>query len=346
MNKKKKVAVGLSGGVDSGTTAMILQEKGFTVVGVTMRLFDHQDKEIESARLVADTLGIEHHVVDFRDEFEDVVIKYFKETYEKGKTPNPCLKCNKFFKYGKLMDFCKSIGSDFFATGHYARKIYDEKTDTYKLLKAISSRKDQSYNLFQLSQEDLKYLIFPIGEFNSKEEVRKKALTKLNIVSKKSDSTGICFIEHKKLGRYLKEVNSSSVKEGNFVDKEGNILGTHKGLAYYTIGQKRKLGENLSFNYVVTKIDSEKNEIILGSEKDLITTKLVLKDTNFINPNIVLPFDSDIKVSQWSEVYRGKVLEKDGDIVIEFYDPVRAPAPGQAAVFYIGDEVIGGGFIK
>ncbi|AFS78210.1 tRNA (5-methylaminomethyl-2-thiouridylate) methyltransferase [Gottschalkia acidurici 9a] len=346
MSKTKKVAVGLSGGVDSGTTAMILQEEGYEVIGVTMRISDHQDKEIESAKYVANTLGIEHHIVDFRNEFNNIVVKYFKETYELGKTPNPCIKCNKSFKYGRLMDFCKTIGADYFATGHYARKVYDSETNTYRILKAINSRKDQSYNLFQLTQKELEYLIFPIGEFASKEHVRKKSSEKLNIVSSKSDSTGICFIEHKKVGRYLKEVCSSSVIEGNFVDNQGNILGKHKGIAYYTIGQKRKLGEDLSFNYVVTKIDSEKNTVVLGSEENLIVNKLILENTNFLSPNVTLPLDVDIKVSQWSEVYKGKIYTEGDAIAIEFYDPVRAPAPGQAAVFYIGDELVGGGFIS
>lgn len=345
MNKKKCIAVALSGGVDSATSAMLLLDQGYDVMGITMKLFKHHDAEIESAKKIASQLGIQHHVVDYQDEFKDVVVKYFKETYEQGRTPNPCLKCNKVFKYGKLIEFAKSKGADFFATGHYARKICDESTGRYKLLSGLNQRKDQSYNLFQLTQEHLEFLMFPVGCFEDKDKVREISKDRLQFLSKKNDSTGICFIEGNDWIGYLKSLESSAVEEGDFIDTDGNFIGNHKGIAAYTIGQKRRLGMNITGRYLVTAIDAPNNKIILGSEDDLIKSKIRLYDTNFIN-DVSLPFKADIRVSQWSTVYSGTVMKEDESIVIEFSDSVRAPAPGQAAVFYIKDQVIGGGFIE
>lgn len=342
---KKKVGVGLSGGVDSGTTALILKERGYEVVGITMKLFDHHDAEISVAKEVADRLGIEHIVLDYSESFESTVIEYTKKSYELGLTPNPCVFCNRHFKYGKLLDYCIENGIDRFATGHYARILYDEDRGIYRVFKAKDSRKDQSYNLFQLSQEQLKHLIFPLGDFSSKSEVREKSAGTLSELSSKKDSTGICFLDKISLFSFLKKRSSSSTVPGAFVDKAGNFLGRHVGISSYTLGQKKNIPRSNGESLVVCGIDSEENKVILGSEEDLLKTEINLADINLLDPNIDLPVTVDVKLSQWSTVYEGELSKKGSEFKLSFESPVRAPAPGQSVVLYSGEELLGGGTI-
>lgn len=342
---KKKIGVGLSGGVDSGTTALILKERGYQVVGITMKLFDHHDAEISVAKEVADRLGIEHIVLDYSESFESTVIDYTVSSYEKGLTPNPCVFCNRHFKYGKLLDYCMENGIDYFATGHYARISYDEDRGIYRVFKAKDSRKDQSYNLFQLSQEQLKHLVFPLGDFSSKSEVREKSSGTLSELSSKKDSAGICFLNKISLYSFLKKRKSSSTVPGAFVDRAGNFLGRHVGISSYTLGQKKNLPKSNGVSLVVCGIDSAENKVILGSEEDLLKTEINLADINLLYPNIDFPAIVDVKLSQWSTVYEGELSKKDTEFKLSFESPVRAPAPGQSVVFYSGDELLGGGTI-
>jgi tRNA (5-methylaminomethyl-2-thiouridylate)-methyltransferase len=356
----KKVAVGLSGGIDSGTTALLLKEQGYQVFGVTMWLFDHQKEELEAAKTVASSLGIKHYILDYRDDFKNKIIKNFIKLYEQGMTPNPCILCNKHFKYGKLIDDCTSLGADFFATGHYVKCIADANSNEFKLLRAENSKKDQSYNLYHLNQATLRKLIFPLGTIERKEQVRAH-FSKLNLqLSQKKDSLGICFIDHKSHRKFLSEINSTAMKSGYFIDALGHRLGEHSGTANFTIGQKRRLGmgydgQYLNGRYVVTKLNPNTNEVTLGEEKELLYDQITCTEFNIISPRLkewlLMPqnvLQVEVNVSQWSAIYEGTLqLQQDGQhAIIRFKAPARAPAKGQALVCYKDEVLVGGGIIS
>ncbi len=352
----KKVAVGLSGGVDSATAALILKEQGYEVMGVTMHVFDHQTQELEAARRVAETLEIEHHIFDYRHDFDTCVIGDFIDAYEKGYTPNPCVTCNRHFKYDRLIKDSLALGCDYFATGHYAHVTYNDQDGYYHIYKAHAKEKDQSYNLYHLSQEVIKHLIFPLAHARSKKDVREKFAEVATPLSEKKDSLGICFIPRGSHTLYLKSRQSSAAIEGRFVDIHGKILGTHRGLCHYTIGQKRGLGQVQTGQHFVIDKKPLTNEIVLGEEALLYHTSVQLKQFNLIRPVDHFPLKVSIKVSQWSTLYEGQLVlntqqdnAKDDtipEVVTVIFDrPVRAPAPGQSLVCYIHDELIGGGII-
>lgn len=342
-----KVGIGLSGGVDSGTTALLLKEKGYEVTGFTMWLFDSQTEEISSAKAVAESLGIDHIVLDFRAEFKSEVIEKFVSLYERGYTPNPCLICNKSMKYGRLLEEALAHGMDLFATGHYARRIHDGETGEYKILKAFDQRKDQSYNLFSLTQDQLSRLLFPIGEFNSKQDVRERAKGIGVSMHDKKDSTGICFLGKSTMKAFLKSVNSSVLKPGSFVDSKDNYLGRHTGIFSYTIGQKKGLPEKPGGGYyVVTRIDAEQNKVVLGSEADLVKGCVFIEGMNFLSKKTVLPIKVSAKLSQWAPLCEGTLCFEEGTYVLQFDSGVRAPAIGQGVAVYAGDELLGGGYIS
>ncbi len=341
-----KIAVGMSGGIDSSTTALLLKEQNHEVIGVTMYLFEHQLEEIENAKRVCEALGIEHHILDYRKDFEEVIIGNFIETYEKGHTPNPCLHCNRIFKYGRLIEDAINLGAEAFSTGHYVRVHYNDVQHEYELHRAVNARKDQSYNLYHLTQETLSKLYFPLGNIDSKETVRQH-FEKVHIkTAQKKDSLGICFISHKQHTRFLRELNSSAMMRGCFVDKSGNFLGYHQGIASYTLGQKRKLADELSGKFVVIDILPESNAVVLGEENDLLKYKLTAKSFNLVNSYHTFPLKVQVIVSQWSAVYEGILTPySDGSAEITFESPVRAPSCGQAMVCYQYSLLIGGGII-
>lgn len=345
-----KVAVGLSGGIDSGTTALMLKEQGYEVIGVTMWLFDHQEDEIETAVQISRLLNIEHHVLDYRKYFKEIVISSFIDSYDQGHTPNPCITCNKVFKYGRLIEDSMALGADLFATGHYARHAIHPSTGEHQLKKALNHRKDQSYNLYHLNQETLSRLIFPLGDARSKEEVRDRFLAIHSGIARKKDSLGICFIKRAGHELFLKETESISMKPGNFIDQNGKILGKHLGTANFTIGQKRKLGNGLSGNFVVTALNPATNEVVLGQESDLLYTSMIIEDFHLIEPSVADALTRsieavDVLLSQWSAVYPAKLSLKGSTATLIFDTPVRAPAKGQALVCYQGDVLLGGGTI-
>ncbi|MBS7527609.1 tRNA 2-thiouridine(34) synthase MnmA [Fusibacter paucivorans] len=338
-----KIAVGLSGGIDSAATALQLKKAGHDVMGITMSLFDHQTAEIESASEVADQLGITHTVLPLHDAFKKEVINAFIHAYEAGETPNPCLICNQKLKYGLLLDFARKHGAEKFATGHYAQIVYDSNLGEYAVERAVNTAKDQSYNLFHLTQEQLAQLILPLGKIVSKTELRRTYAAHDARKAEKRDSQGICFIEHGKQTHFLKAQQSRASEIGFFVDKYGKRLGRHLGTANYTIGQKRKLNPALSGRYVVTGINAIENQVILGEEKDLYQETLILTHFHFISPTAPEQMAVRIKTSQWSPFYDAELLRCGDDIVqLSFKTSVRAIAPGQGIVCYQGDRLIGG----
>ncbi len=352
---KNKVAVGLSGGVDSTVAAYLLKKQGYDVIGITMFLFDVLDEEgniikpkfIEDAKRIAEILNIPHYVVDYRDTFEATIKKEFVKEYLRGRTPNPCVTCNRIIKYGKLLESAHSLGAYYIATGHYAIIQYDEKLKRYRIYKGEAEKKDQAYVLHSLSQKQSKHILLPLGSFKSKEEVRKLATKIDSQISEKKDSIGICFISNNDYVSYLASYDSNAVKQGNFVDMKGNIIGKHKGIVKYTIGQRRGLGEYFNKPMFVVEINAEKNEVVLGEDEDTYSIGLIAKNpffTHFDKLDGVLKVKA--KVCQWGWYLPATVLPfGDRKIKVIFNRKERSIAPGQAVVFYNGNEVIGGATI-
>ena len=341
---KRKVIVAMSGGVDSSLTAALLLEKNFEVVGVTMKLKNESFHEIEDAAEVAEKLGIEFHVVDFREDFRKNVINYFVAEYLNGKTPNPCVRCNKKIKFGKLFEFAQSLDADFLATGHYARIIFEN--NRYKLKKAVDAKKDQSYVLYNLTAEQLEKILFPLGDF-SKTEVRNLA-EKLNLpVAKKKDSQEICFVPNDDYKNFLQNFapNSDAFECGEIIDTSGKILGTHGGFANYTIGQRKGLGIAAENPLYVVKIDAENKKIVVGKNDETFSKNLSAKNIHWIyEPDFTKIFDAKIRYG--FKTAKCKIFDEKNFLRVEFFESQRAITPGQSIVFYDGDEVIGGGIIE
>ena len=360
--KKKKVVIGMSGGVDSSVAAALLIDEGYEVIGLTMRLWDgenisgqHVDgaccsaSAVEDAKYVCDKLGIEHHVLDFRREFEENVIDYFVDEYKSGRTPNPCIACNKFLKFDAMLKKAELLGADYVATGHYAKVEFDEKTGRYLLKRAMSFAKDQTYALYSLNQEQLSKILMPLGKLENKEETRAIAQKLGLITAKKPDSMEICFVPDKDYAGFIKRRTGSSHIPGNFVDEKGNVLGQHRGIVHYTVGQRKGLGVTFGKPMFVLKIDAEKNEIVLGEKGTEFSDSLIADKLNFI------PFeklDGPIRVAAKVR-YSAKEAEatvepfEEGKARVTFDVPQRAITPGQSVVFYEigGDTVVGGGVI-
>ncbi|WP_425447693.1 tRNA 2-thiouridine(34) synthase MnmA [Dethiothermospora halolimnae] len=356
MLDKNKVIVGLSGGVDSSTVAYILKNKGYDVIGATLHLFDEYDNKgniirpsfIDDAKRVAKALGISHHIVDYRSSFNDTVKREFVEKYLDGKTPNPCVTCNKLIKYGKFLEYAHSIGAYYLATGHYAKILYDGDINKYRLFKGESEKKDQAYLLHSLTQEQLKHILLPLGEFKSKEDVRKVAKG-INInISKKKDSLGICFIPNEDYTSYLSKQSPDGVKGGDFVDLNGNIIGRHKGIVNYTIGQRRGLGVKFDKPKFVISINPKRNQVVLGDDRDTYSKGLIAINCNFtLYDKVTTKLKVKVKVCQWGWFLPAIIYPyKDKKVKVVFDKKERAIAPGQAVVFYDKDEVIGGGTIE
>ena len=337
-----KVAVGISGGIDSATAAYLLKKEGHEVIGVTMKGHD-VFADLEDARSVCEYLGIPHHVIDLRDEFKEMVSKPFSEFYLEGKTPNPCIICNRKIKYGLFMDRALQLGADMFATGHYARVANDN--GTYRLLKAKSSEKDQAYVLHVLTQEKLSKLILPLGEFNNKDEIRKIASEAGIKVADKKDSLGICFISENHYAEYIAKEYPEKVLPGKYILSDGTEMGTHPGIIYHTIGQKRNLFTKEKTGLSVIKLDAREHTVTLGSEEELYHRGFTLTDVTFTREVPEPPLEINIRMFQWGYEMPA-TLKKNGEgYKVVFDKKERAIARGQHAVFYTGDEVIGGGRI-
>ena len=352
----KRVLIGMSGGIDSTVAAILLLEQGYELVGATFRTFDPSpiansqspncasEQSILDAQHMAATLGFEHHILDFRDTFREHVIANFVSEYAHGRTPNPCVMCNSHIKWGKLMQAAEQYGCDLIATGHYAQ-IADYRGHTY-LKNAVDTHKDQTYFLWMLTEENLRHTIFPLGGL-TKTEVRQIALNHgFEALSTKAESQEICFVPNNDYRTFLAE-QGISVPQGEYVDHQGKILGMHQGYCHYTIGQRRGLDLPMGERVFVTGICPEKNEVVIGKNEDIFTTKVLCDRVNFMAvedlPNPRRAF-AKIRYNHKGEYC---MLEKmaDGKVLCTFEQPVRAATPGQAVVFYDGEYVLGGGTI-
>ena len=345
-NLKKKVVVAMSGGVDSSLAAALLKEEGYDVLGITIHHYDGNES-LESAEQVAQNLEIPWHVLDFTKEFKSIVIEYFCNEYLAGRTPNPCIICNLKIKFGLLLEKAKSLGADYLATGHYAINEYNQKSKRFLLKRGIDESKDQSYFLYRLNQDVLPYILFPLGKFKKK-QTREKA-KKYGLKNyKKAESQEICFIQDDNYRKFLTQHIKGTIKHGKFIDKKENILGEHQGIPFYTIGQRKGLGVSLNKRMYVTKINSRQNVITLGDDKDLYKDKLLVKDLSFISGNKLLEtIKAEVKIRYNSKKSPANISPYgEGRVLINFEEPQRAITPGQSAVFYKRDVVVGGGIIE
>ncbi len=341
----EKVLVGMSGGVDSSVSALLLKNKGLDVAGITLWLCEEENvRDKDDAKRVCKALGIEHHSLDLRQEFSQFVITDFIEQYKNGNTPNPCLVCNKYIKFGEMIDFALKHSFDKIATGHYAR--VEKCGERYILKKAADSTKDQSYVLYALTQEKLACLELPLGEL-TKSQIREIAEKEALVCANRPDSQDICFVPDGDYASFIEKIDPTAIKKGNYIDGSGNILGKHQGIIHYTLGQRKGLGIALGKPRFVIGKSAEDNTIILGDEEQLFKRKVIVKDVNFI------PFDTlthEMRVTaklRYRQTEQSAMLKplEDGRVELLFDEPQRAPSAGQAAVFYDGEIVVGGGII-
>ncbi|WP_125154663.1 tRNA 2-thiouridine(34) synthase MnmA [Clostridium rectalis] len=351
---KKKVVVGMSGGVDSSVAAYLLKEQGYDVIGMTMKVFPgnkvcgnltESDIIIENAKKVCEDLEIPFVKIDLIDEFRDKVVNNFINEYINGRTPNPCIACNKYIKFDAFLKEALNLGADYIATGHYSR--VKKCDDRYLIFKAEDDKKDQTYMFYNMKQQQLKYLLMPCGNY-TKDKIREFAKEIGLEVHNKKDSEEICFIPDNNHGKYILSNTDKRILPGNFVDKYGKVLGKHKGIIYYTIGQRKGLGIALGKPVFVTDIIPNKNEIVLGEEKEIFKTELIAKEVNFI------PFDKlENKMRVTAKIrYSARpalaTIEpvSSGKVKVVFHEKQRAITKGQSVVFYLENLLVGGGVIE
>lgn len=357
MNKKAVIA--MSGGVDSSVAAFLTKNQGYECIGATMKLFHNEDihisrensccslEDIEDARNVAHSLGIPYYVFNFTDRFREDVIERFVNAYETGATPNPCIDCNRYLKFKKLFSRAQELSYDYVVTGHYARIEYDDISGRYILKKAIDKTKDQSYVLYSMTQEQLSHTLFPLGNLR-KTEVRKIAEEHGFVNAKKHDSQDICFVQSGTYADFIKEYKGKTYPPGDFILKNGNVLGRHKGIINYTVGQRKGLGIAYSEPLYVAEINVPNNQVILAANNELYSKTLTAYNINLISVNkIETPLRIKAKVRYRQEEQPATVIQTDDDLIrVEFDEPQRAVTKGQAVVLYDGDTVLGGGTIQ
>jgi len=340
---QKTVFVALSGGVDSAVAAYLLQQEGYHLVGVTLKI---PGCNPEDAFRVSEKLGIPHYLWDPAELFEKRVISYFCKEYLSGRTPNPCVVCNFHIKFGFMLEKALSLGASYLATGHYARVEFCQGRGRWLLKKGIDGKRDQSYFLFMLRQEQMPHILFPLGG-KTKSEVRQIAREAGIPVAERKESREICFIPDHDYRSFLMTREPNAVKPGPIYDLEGSIVGEHEGLAFYTIGQRRGLGLSLGYPAYVVDIDYARNALIVGKREQLYAAGLIAEEVNFIAlENLTEVMEADVKIRYTTPAVPALLHPKEnGKVEVRFLSPQRAVTPGQAAVFYNGDLVLGGGFI-
>ncbi len=355
-----KVIAAMSGGVDSSVTAALMVEAGYDVIAITMRLGTHDTIEIESdkpsccslegvedARRVATQLGIPFYAVNYETPFRQSIVDYFTDEYVSGRTPSPCVICNQDLKFGKLLELATQLEVEHVATGHYARIEREPETGRYTLHKGIDSRKDQSYFLFSLTQAQLSRALMPLGGY-AKDEVREVARKYQLRTAEKPESQELCFIADDNYKRFLTDRIPEKIQEGTIVDQEGQVLGAHQGIPFYTVGQRRGLGISANTPLYVTELKVHDNTIVVGKNEDLLADTMQVEKVNLITMDkLTEPIRADVKI-RYKDAGAAATISPLGDTEVEvkFDQPRRAVTPGQAAVFYDGDTVVGGGWIK
>ncbi len=358
--ENKRVLIGMSGGIDSSISAILLKEQGYELVGLTLRTWDYitdscmskktgccSVEALYEAKDFCKKLGFEHYTLDVREQFNNHVIKNFVDEYLNARTPNPCVVCNPFFKWDAVINKANELNCAYIATGHYSQII--KKDERYILQKGLDSNKDQSYFLWGLSQKHLSRTLFPLGDF-TKDEVREIAKNHgFNLLAQKKESQEICFVQKGDYRDFLKERLpdlEQKLKGGNFVDSSGKILGQHKGYPFYTIGQRKGLEIAVGYPLYVQKIDSKTNTVVLGPREELYKKEMFVRNFNLIKyENIDNELEVYTKIRYRSESVLSRIKKENGLVKVEFYENVSSITPGQSAVFYQDKDVVGGGFI-
>ena len=349
--ENKKVLLGMSGGVDSSVSALLLKKEGYEVIGTTLELFAGSSccniNTYIDAKNVCNSIVIPHFTYNCKEQFKNYVINDFIDCYANCKTPNPCIECNKYMKFGIIWEKAKELGCNYIATGHYAKTEYSEKYGRWVLKKSQAGKKDQSYVLWNIPKELIEHVLFPLADFTDKEQIREIARENDLKVANKPDSEDICFVPDGNYKKFL-EVNSDiKPKKGNIVNSKGEILGKHTGLYNYTIGQRKGLGISYKVPLFVLGFNKAKNEVIVGEEKELYKKEITVTDINLLLVDkIEEPIEVDVKTRYSSKVAKAKIEQEGEYIKVIFDEPQRAITPGQSAVFYVGDIVLGGGKIK
>ena len=348
--KNKKVLLGMSGGVDSSVSALLLKEQGYEVIGTTLELFAGSSccntNTYMDAKNVCNSIGIPHFIFNCKEDFKKYVIDDFIECYANCKTPNPCIECNKYMKFGYMYEKAKELGCNYIATGHYAKTEYSDKYGRWVLKKSNAGKKDQSYVLWNMPKELIEHVLFPLAEFENKEQIREIARNNNLKVANKPDSEDICFVPDGDYKKFLENNSEIKPKIGNIVNSKGKILGKHTGLYNYTIGQRKGLGISNPVPLFVLDFNKEKNEVIVGEEKELYKKEIIVKDINLLLVDEIKDWmDVKVKTRYSSKEANAKIIQENNYIKVVFEEPQRAITPGQSAVFYIDDIVLGGGKI-
>ena len=348
--ENKKVLLGMSGGVDSSVSALLLKKQGYDVIGTTLELFAGSSccniNTYMDAKNVCKQIGIPHFTLDYKDEFRKYVIDDFIKCYSNCKTPNPCIECNKYMKFGIMYEEAKKRGCEYIATGHYAKTEYSEKYGRWVLKKSKAGKKDQSYVLWNVPKELIEHVIFPLGDFETKEDIRAIAREAELKVANKPDSEDICFVPDGDYKKFLETNSTLRPKVGNIVTTKGEVVGTHTGLYKYTIGQRRGLGISYKEPLFVVGFNKNKNEVIVGTHDELFSKEILVEDINLLLfDDVKTPIEVEVKTRYTANMAKATIVQIEDIIKVTFEEPQRAVTPGQSAVFYIDDIVVGGGKI-
>ena len=348
--ENKKVLLGMSGGVDSSVSALLLKQRGYEVIGTTLELFTGSSccntETYMDAKNVCNQIGMPHFIYNCKDIFKTYVIDDFINCYSCCRTPNPCIECNKYMKFGFMWEKAKELGCNYIATGHYAKTEYSEKYNRWVLKKSNAGKKDQSYVLWNIPKDLVEHILFPLSDFESKDNIRKIARENNLKVANKPDSEDICFVPDGNYKKFLENNSNIKPKQGNIVNTKGEVLGKHTGLYNYTIGQRKGLGISYKVPLFVVGFDKQKNEVIVGEEKELYKKEVIVTDINLLLfDEISEKLEVEVKTRYSSKSAKANIIQEGNNIKIEFNEPQRAITPGQSAVFYIDDIVVGGGKI-